>query len=94
MKDRNSSRIRAQGPARHHTDLVIVSATLRGVMNALALSMYARGLESDHRSQLVVIGNLAVRDRAPFGDAQFIPENQGRAAALLMASSAMNRLTA
>jgi CheY-like chemotaxis protein len=47
-------------------DLVFVDATLRGVMNAYELCMYARGLEADHGAQLVLIGELAERDRVLF----------------------------
>ena len=55
---------------RDHPELVFVGASLRGVMNALELCMYARGLESEHRAQLVVIGDVPDRDRALFTDAQ------------------------
>jgi CheY-like chemotaxis protein len=55
---------------RDHPELVLVKATLRGVMNALELCMYARGLEGEHRAQLVVIGDVPDRDRALFSDAQ------------------------
>lgn len=54
---------------RDSPDLVFVDATLRGVMNALELIMYARGLESDVRTQLVAIGDLSERDRALFAGA-------------------------
>ncbi len=54
---------------RDNPDLVLVSAGLRGVMNALELCMYARGLEAEHRSQVVVIGEVADRDRALFANA-------------------------
>jgi CheY-like chemotaxis protein len=50
-------------------DLVFVDATLRGVMNAYELCMYARGLEHDHGAQLVLIGEIADRDRLLFADA-------------------------
>lgn len=50
-------------------DLVFVDATLRGVMNAYELCMYARGLETEHRAQLVLIGEATERDRALFADA-------------------------
>jgi CheY-like chemotaxis protein len=55
---------------RDHPELVLVKASLRGVMNALELCMYARGLEGEHRAQLVVIGDVPERDRALFSDAQ------------------------
>ena len=55
---------------RDHPELVFVKASLRGVMNALELCMYARGLEGEHRAQLVVIGDVTERDRALFSDVQ------------------------
>ena len=62
---------------RDSPDLVFVDASLRGVMNALELIMYARGLESDVRPQLVLIGDIAERDRGLFANAQVpaIPED-------------------
>jgi len=50
-------------------DLVFIDATLRGVMNAYELCMYARGLETEHSAQLVLIGEIADRDRLLFADA-------------------------
>jgi len=50
-------------------DLVFVAATLRGVMNAYELCMYARGLETEHRAQLVLVGETTERDRALLADA-------------------------
>jgi len=50
-------------------DLVFVDATLRGVMNAYELCMYARGLEHEHQAQLVLIGDIAARDRLLFAGA-------------------------
>jgi PleD family two-component response regulator len=50
-------------------DLVIVSAGLRGVMNAYELCMYARGLVAEHPPQLVLIGGTTERDRALFAEA-------------------------
>jgi len=50
-------------------DLVFVSAGLQGVMNAYELCMYARGLETDHQPQLVLVGEPTERDRALFTDA-------------------------
>jgi CheY-like chemotaxis protein len=49
---------------RDQPDLVFVAASLRGVMNALELCMYARGMPSGTRSRLVVLGDLSDRDRA------------------------------
>jgi CheY-like chemotaxis protein len=50
-------------------DLVFVDATLRGVMNAYELCMYARGLQSEHQAQLVLVGDIAERDRLLFAEA-------------------------
>jgi CheY-like chemotaxis protein len=50
-------------------DLVFVDATLRGVMNAYELCMYARGLETEHRTQLILVGETTERDRVLFADA-------------------------
>jgi CheY-like chemotaxis protein len=44
-------------------ELVFIDAALRGVMNALELCMYARGLP-DGSGALVLIGGVAERDRA------------------------------
>lgn len=70
---------------RDKPDLVFVDAALRGVMNALELCMYARGLESEHRSQLVVIGEVSPRDRALFAGAEvpFLPDDRQLAGAVL-----------
>jgi serine/threonine protein kinase len=54
---------------RDKPDLVFVDASLRGVMNALELCMYARGIESEHAPELVLIGDLSERDRALFAGA-------------------------
>lgn len=66
-------------------DLVFVSAGLKGVMNAYELCMYARGLESDHPPQLVLVGEPTERDRALFVDAAvpFLSDDFGLAAAVL-----------
>jgi serine/threonine protein kinase len=47
-------------------DLVFVDSTLRGVMNAYELCMYARGLEAEQRAQLILIGDINERDRGLF----------------------------
>jgi len=62
---------------RDQPDIVFVDATLRGVMNALELCMYARGLEGGSRSQMVLIGEVSDRDKLLFADAsvQFIPDD-------------------
>jgi CheY-like chemotaxis protein len=66
-------------------DLVFIDATLRGVMNAYELCMYARGLETEHGAQLVLIGEIADRDRLLFADASVpaIPEDGQLGAAVL-----------
>jgi CheY-like chemotaxis protein len=70
---------------RDKPDLVFVDASLRGVMNALELCMYARGLEADDHSQLVVIGSVSERDRSLFSDAAvpFIADDANLARAVL-----------
>jgi serine/threonine protein kinase len=66
-------------------DLVFVDAALRGVMNAYELCMYARGLETEHNAQLVLIGETAERDRALFADAAVpcLPEDSQLGSAVL-----------
>jgi len=61
---------------RDKPDLVFVDAALRGVMNALELCMYARGIDPDAQPQLVLIGDLSDRDRPLFAEAAVpsIPE--------------------
>lgn len=71
---------------RDKPDLVFIDASLRGVMNALELCMYARGLEpGDTGAQLCVVGAIGEKDRALFQgvDVQFIPENDELANALI-----------
>ena len=62
---------------RDKPDLVFVDAALRGVMNALELCMYARGLETDAQPQLVLIGEVSESDRALFAEVAvpFLPES-------------------
>ena len=61
---------------RDHPDLVFIDSSLRGVMNALELCMYARGLEVEHSAQLVVIGPVSAKDRSMFAaGVQFIPDD-------------------
>ncbi|HEX3766389.1 MAG TPA: hypothetical protein VHW23_47175 [Kofleriaceae bacterium] len=66
-------------------DLVLVAAGLRGTMNAYELCMYARGLETDRPSRLVLVGELTERDRALFAgaDVPCIGANFGLGAAVL-----------
>jgi serine/threonine protein kinase len=70
---------------RDHPELVIVAAQLRGVMNALELCMYARGLETEHAMQLVIVGAISERDRSLLTDAtiSFVPDDRNLAAALV-----------
>jgi serine/threonine-protein kinase len=49
---------------RDHPDLVFVTGPLRGVMNAFELCMYARGLVDGDAFQIVILGDVADRDRA------------------------------
>jgi CheY-like chemotaxis protein len=66
-------------------DLVFVSAGLQGVMNAYELCMYARGIETDHPPQLVLVGEPTERDRALFADAAVpcLSDDFGLAAAVI-----------
>jgi CheY-like chemotaxis protein len=66
-------------------DVVFVDASLRGVMNALELCMYARGLEGVGRSQMYLIGDVSERDRALFAEVQvpFIPDDGNLGHAIL-----------
>jgi CheY-like chemotaxis protein len=48
---------------RDHPDLVFVAGPLRGVMNAFELCMYARGLVDGDAFQIVILGDVAERDR-------------------------------
>jgi serine/threonine-protein kinase len=49
---------------RDRPDVVFVAAALRGVMNALELCMYARGLGGGDGFHFVILGDVAERDRA------------------------------
>jgi len=69
---------------RDHPDLVFIDASLRGVMNALELCMYARGLEVEQAAQLVVIGAVTPKDRSMFADGvQFIADDANLAMTLI-----------
>jgi serine/threonine protein kinase len=69
---------------RDHPDLVLVNAQLRGVMNALELCMYARGVDSDSTPHLVVFGEVTPSDRAMFaGDVELVPADDRLALAVL-----------
>ena len=55
---------------RDSPDLVFIRASLRGVMNALELCMYARGLRVDPQSmRLVVVGDVSEKDQAALASA-------------------------
>jgi serine/threonine-protein kinase len=62
---------------RDHPDIVFIDADLRGVMNALELCMYARGLQLDHPPQLILIGAVGERDQALIDatNVTFIPDD-------------------
>ena len=70
---------------RDQPDLVFVDAALRGVMNALELCMYARGLEGGDRTLMYLIGDVSARDRALFDETnvRFIPDDGDLPFALL-----------
>jgi len=72
---------------RDKPDLVFVDASLRGVMNAFELCMYARGLEgmSDERAQIALIGDPPDRDRVLFADTDvpILPDDHRMAGAVL-----------
>ena len=70
---------------RDKPDLVFIDASLRGVMNALELCMYARGLETDNPSQLILVGTVSDKDRTLFAgvDVQFIAEDDDLANSIL-----------
>ncbi|HEY5927500.1 MAG TPA: hypothetical protein VIV11_37705 [Kofleriaceae bacterium] len=72
---------------RDQPDLVFVDAGLRGVMNALELCMYARGLEDDHYKlgQMFLIGNVSERDQMLFSDVnvETIPDDAQLPGAIL-----------
>jgi len=64
-------------------DVIIVDGQLRGVMNALELCMYARGLES--QGTWFVIGDLSEGDRAVLAEAgvRFVPDDNHLADSVL-----------
>lgn len=66
-------------------DLVLVDAGLRGVMNALELCMYARGIAGSAPADMVVIGEIAERDRALLAsaNARFFLEDANLPGAIL-----------
>ncbi len=70
---------------RDQPDLVLVDASLRGVMNALELIMYARGLPDGPKGEVCLIGRVSDSDR-PLFDAvgvPFIPDDAELAHAIL-----------
>lgn len=70
---------------RDHPDLVFIASQLRGVMNALELCMYARGLETDNAAQIVIVGAVSERDRSLLNDPMiaFVPDDAALAMALV-----------
>ncbi len=72
---------------RDQPDLVFIGAGLRGVMNALELCMYARGLEGPQHAvgRLYLLGELSERDQALFDDAgvETIPDDAYMPSAIL-----------
>ncbi len=70
---------------RDHPDLVFIDGSLRGVMNALELIMYVRGLEAEQPTQLVVMGSVSSRDKALFDSVNvpFIADDETLAASVL-----------
>lgn len=72
---------------RDQPDLVFIGAGLRGVMNALELCMYARGLEGPQHAvgRLYLLGELSDRDQALFDDAgvETIPDDAHMPSAIL-----------
>lgn len=70
---------------RDSPDLVFIDGALRGVMNALELIMYVRGLEAEQHAQLVVIGTVSSRDRTLFENVSvpFIDDDETLAASVL-----------
>ena len=70
---------------RDQPDLVFIAARLRGVMNALELCMYARGIESLEATDLVLIGDVSEKDRALLAASKvtFIADDDQLAAAYI-----------
>jgi len=66
-------------------DLVLVDARLSGVMNALELCMYARGLDDEIGGKLCLLGEVAARDHALLAEvaARFVPDDEHVADAVL-----------
>ncbi len=63
---------------------MFIDSSLRGVMNALELCMYARGLEIEHAAQLVVVGAVSDKDRSMFAaGVQFVSDDAGLALTVL-----------
>jgi len=62
---------------RDQPELVFIDAQLRGVMNALEVCMYVRGLREGSDARIFLIGTLAESDRALFEQAsvEVIPDD-------------------
>ena len=70
---------------RDHPDLVFIDGALRGVMNALELIMYIRGLDTESSAHLVAIGAATSRDRTLFDNVNvpFLEDDETLANAIL-----------
>jgi serine/threonine protein kinase len=70
---------------RDHPDLIFIDASLRGVMNALELCMYARGLRDSADWRIHLIGSVDPADRVLFENAQVevIPDDPSLADAVV-----------
>lgn len=66
-------------------EVVLVDAALRGVMNALELCMYARGLRNAADSRIYLVGSVSESDRGLFEQANVdvIPDDPSLADAIL-----------
>nr|MBA2541124.1 hypothetical protein [Deltaproteobacteria bacterium] len=70
---------------RDSPDLVFIRASLRGVMNALELCMYARGLRVEQQAKLVIVGDISEKDVPAFAaaDVSAIPDDSQLAEAMI-----------
>jgi serine/threonine protein kinase len=70
---------------RDHPDLIFIDASLRGVMNALELCMYARGLRDSGDWRIYLVGTVAPTDRVLFEQAhvEVIPDDPSLADAIV-----------
>lgn len=68
---------------RDHPDLVLIDVGLTGVMNALELIMYIRGLALEPQPQIVLIGELSARDHALFPEISILANDDDLATGVL-----------